>query len=85
VIDASFGNIPTTSVRRLTSALSRSRRIGAVDLRAMCFRKAQKRQHGGFRLIHQIGEPRKLRAQLIGYRAPLHDRRFLRILPAALV
>lgn len=39
----------------------------------MGLRKAQERQRVSFRFVHQCGELRKLRAQLIGNGASLHD------------
>ena len=73
----SFGKMPTTLVRRLISALSRSSGLVRVDLHAMRLREAHEGEHVGFGIIHERGELGELRAQLIGDRAPLRDRRLL--------
>ena len=46
----------------------------------MRFRKAHEGKHVGFSLVHQRGQLRELRSQLIGHRAPLLDCGLLRFL-----
>ena len=62
---ASFGKIPTTSVRRLISAFEPLERIGRRDLLAMRFGEVHEREHVVLGLVHHRGELGQLRAELV--------------------
>ena len=68
---ASLGKMPTTSVRRLISPLSRSIGLVECSLVRCCGGKAHVGEHVGLGFIHQRGELGQLGAQLIGDLAPL--------------
>ena len=69
---SSLGKMPTTSVRRLISPLTRS--IGLVECSAWCGAPAGRAhvgEHVALGLIHQLGELLDPRAQLVGDLSPL--------------
>jgi len=70
-IAASLGKMPTTSVRRLISALTRSSGVRRCDLCAMRFVKAHERQHVVLGIAEHDRELRKLRGELIRDDVPL--------------
>ena len=68
---ASLGKMPTTSVRRLISPLSRSSGLVECSLARCCCREGHVGQHVGLGLVHEAGELGQLRPELVGDRAPL--------------
>ena len=68
---SSLGKMPTTSVRRLISPLSRSSGLVECSLAPMLLREGHVGQHVGLGLIHEGGELRQLGAQLIGDRCAI--------------
>ena len=68
---ASLGKMPTTSVRRLISPLSRSSGLVECSLARCCWREGHVGQHVGLGLVHQRGELRDLGPELVGDAAPL--------------
>ena len=68
---ASLGKMPTTSVRRLISPLSRSIGLVRVQLGPVRRGEAHVGEHVGLGLVHEGGELGQLGAELIGDLAPL--------------
>jgi hypothetical protein len=67
----SLGKMPTTLVPRLISALKSLERVGAMDLRPMRLGEPHEGEHLALGVVHQPGEFRELRTQLIGHGSPL--------------
>ena len=68
---ASLGKMPTTSVRRLISPLSRSSGLVECSLVAVGGREGHVGQDVGLGLVEEAGELGQLGPQLIGDPAPL--------------
>jgi hypothetical protein len=68
VIASSLEKMPTTSVRRLISPLRRSN--GLMEW-ILILREAHEGEDIGLRLVHERGELRHFRTELIGDLAPL--------------
>ena len=77
---SSLGKMPTTSVRRLISPLSRSMGIVGVQLGAVFLGEGHVCQHVMLSLIHDVGELGRLGADLIGNGVPLGAGRLRRLL-----
>lgn len=71
VMAFSFGKMPTTSVLRLISPLTRSNGIGGVQLGPVGRRDDYVGEDIYFDLIHQFGQFARLGTQLVGDLAPL--------------
>ena len=70
---SSLGKMPTTSVRRLISPLSRSIGLVECSLVRCCGREGHVGEHVGLGLVQEGGELGQLGAQLIGDPAPLRS------------
>ena len=68
---ASFGKMPTTSVRRLISLLSRSSGLFDQIWRQWLVRECQVGEHVGLGIVEQGGEPWEADAEAVGDLAPL--------------
>ena len=65
------GKIPTTSVRRLISPLSRSIRIGRIDFAVVLARKTHVGEHVLLGIRHEFSDLRESLLKLIGHHVPL--------------
>ena len=68
---SSLGKMPTTSVRRLISPLSRSKGLVLCSLGAMLGGEGHIGEHIGLGFVHERGELCGLRPDVVGDEAPL--------------
>ena len=68
---SSFGKMPTTLVRRLTSPFRRSRGLTERIFGPALLGEGHVGEDVCFGLVHKLGEPADRRPQLVGHFAPL--------------
>src|SRR5512144_434748 len=71
VMASSFGKMPTTLVRRLTSSVQAFEGVDGVDLGPVLLGEGHVGEDVCFGLVHELGESADRRPQLVGHFAPL--------------
>ena len=77
---ASFGKMPNDIGSTFDLGVEALQWVRAVDLHPMRLREGHEREYIRFRFVHQVGELRELRSQLIGHCSPLRNCSLLAIL-----